>query len=79
MVGVIDVAIADHKAKVEFLSDHVLFRFADYSTARAIMSVPMPSLNPIGKLLSFAEIGLKAQVSKRKSVELFPKPSWVVR
>ena len=79
MVGVLDVAIADQKAKIEFLENHILFRFADYSTARAIMSQPMPSLDLIGRLLAFSEIGLKAKVGKRKPVELFPKPSWVVR
>ena len=78
MVGELDVAIADQKATIEFLSDHVLFRFANYKTARAVVGQPMPSLGPIGKLLKWSEFGLKAQVGKRKPIELFPQPSWIV-
>lgn len=79
MVGELNVAIADHKATIEFLSEQILFRFSDYKTARAIVIRPLPSLRPIGKLLSFSEIVLKAQVGKRKPIELFPQPSWIVR
>jgi hypothetical protein len=79
MVGVLDVTIAGHKVKIEFLGDYILFQFADYSTARSIMNQPTPSLKPIGKLLSFSQIGLKARVGRRKPIELFPQPSWIVR
>ncbi len=79
MVGELDVAIADQKATIEFLSDHALFRFADYKTARTVVGQPMPSLGPIAKLLQWSEIGLKAQIGKRKPIELFPQPSWMVR
>ncbi len=79
MVGELDVAIADQNATIEFLRDHVLFRFADYRTARAVLGQPMPSLEPIGKMLSWSKIGLKSQVGKRKPIELFPEPSWIVR
>ena len=79
MVGEIDVAIADQKATIEFLSDHVLFRFSDFRTARSIMSNPMPNLRQIGKLLSFGQIDLKAQIGSRKVIELYPRPNWVVK
>ncbi len=79
MVGELDVAIADHKATIEFLSEQILFRFPDYKTALAIVNRPLPSLRALGKLLSFSEIALKAQVGKRRSFELFPQPSWIVR
>jgi hypothetical protein len=79
MVGELDVAIADQKATIEFLGDHVLFRFADYKTARAVVGQPMPSLKPVGRLLSWSEIGLKAKIGNRKAIELYPSPSWIVR
>lgn len=79
MVGELDVAIAGHRATIVFLSEQILFRFVDYKTARAIVNRPLPSLRPLGKLLSFSEIELKAQVGNRKPIELFPQPNWIVR
>lgn len=79
MVGELAVAIADQHATIEFLGDHILFRFDDYRTARAIVSQPLPSLGPIGRLMSWSDTGLKAQIGKRKPIELFPRPSWIVR
>ena len=79
MVGELDVEIADQKATIEFLNDHVLFRFADYKTARAVVGRPLPSLVRIGRLLTWSEIGLKAQIGRRKPIELFPEPGWIVR
>jgi hypothetical protein len=79
MVGELELAIADQTATIEFVSDHVLVRFADYKTARTMVSKPMPSLNLVGQLLGFSNIGLKAQVGSRKPIELFPQPSWLVR
>ena len=79
MVGERDVAIAGQTATIEFLQDRILFHFADYATARAIVNRPLLSLARIGGLLSFCEIGLQAKVGKRKPVELFPQPRWIVR
>ena len=79
MVGELDVAVADRKATIKFLSDHVLFCFPDYRSAFAIVGQPRPSLKPIAKLLSFTGIGLKAKIGSRNPFELFPQPSWFVR
>lgn len=79
MVGKLDVAIAGQTAKFEFLRDRIRFHFADYATARAIVNRSLPSLAPIGRLLSFCEIGLQARIGNRKPIELFPRASWIVR
>ena len=79
MVGDLDIVVADRKMNIEFLSDHVLFRFADYSSAREIMRQPLPSLKLIGKLLQFSQIGLHAKIGNRSQIELFPKPNLLVR
>ena len=79
MVGELDVAIAGQEATILFLKDHVVLRFADYRSALAIVNHAMPSPEPIGKLLSFSEIGLRAQVGIRQPIELFPQPSLIVR
>ena len=79
MVGEIEVVTADQHATIEFLSDHILFRFPDLKSARVITGQPMPNLKVAGKLLAFSEIVLEAQIGNRKPVELFPKPSWLVK
>jgi hypothetical protein len=79
MVGELDVAIADQNATIEFLGDQILFHFQDYATARAVTTRPLPSLSLVGNLLSFGELRLRAQIGKRKPIELFPQASWIVR
>lgn len=79
MVGELDVAIAGQEATIHFLNDQVLLRFADYRSALAIVNQAMPNPKLVGKLLSFIEIGLRAQVGKRRPIELFPQPSLIVR
>ena len=79
MVGELHVAIADQTATIEFLRDRILFHFADYATARVIVKRPLPSLAPLARLLSLSAIGLQAQIGNRKPIELFPRPSWIVR
>ncbi len=79
MVGELDVAIADQNATIKFLGDQIVFHFQDYATARALKNRPFPSLSLVGKLLSFGELRLLAQVGKRKPIELFPQASWIVK
>jgi hypothetical protein len=79
MVGELDVASAGQTATIEFLRDRILLHFADYASARAISGCILPSPAAIGRLLSFGDIGLMAQIGNRKSVQLFPQPSWIVR
>ena len=79
MVGELHVAIADQEATILFLDDRVVLRFAGYKSALAIAKFALPSPARFGKLLSFSEIGLRAQVGKRRSIELFPSPSFIVR
>ena len=79
MVGELDVAIADRKMTIEFLGDQIMLCFPDYASARAVMGQPLPSLSPVGKLLSFSQIGLRAKVGKRHAIELFLRPSWFTK
>ena len=79
MVGEIEVATAGQHATIVFLSDYILFRFPSLKSARVITGQPLPNLAVAGKLLALSEIALKAQIGDRKPVELFPKPSWLVR
>ena len=79
MVGELDVAIADQEATILFLNDRVIFRFASYTSALGMVNHAVPNPTSIGKLLSFSEISLSAQVGKRRPIELFPNPSIIVR
>lgn len=79
MVGELDIAIADQSATILCLSDHVVLRVADYRSALTIVNHAMPGAGQIGKLLSFNEIGLSAQLGKWQPIELFPQPSLIVR
>jgi hypothetical protein len=79
MAGEIDVTIVGHAAKLIFQGDHIVLRCADVRTAFAIMKAPTPDVKPLGKLLSFSEIGLVAHVGKRKPFEIFPNPGRVTR
>ncbi|MFT5299694.1 MAG: hypothetical protein ACI87E_002258 [Mariniblastus sp.] len=79
MVGELDVTIADQNATIEFLGNQILFRFQDYATAWSISNRPLPSPSIVGKLLSFGELKLRAQIGKRKPIDLFPQAGWIVR
>ncbi len=79
MAGELAVAIAGQEATVLFLNDQIVLRVSDFRSALAIVNRAMPNPEPIGKLLLFSQIGLKAQVGQRRSFELFPQPSVIVR
>ena len=79
MVGELDVAIAGHKATVQFSNNRILMCISDYKTARRIMKTPMPDLSLAGRLLSFSQIELLTRIGSRNPFELFPQPSWIVR
>ena len=79
MVGELDVAIAGHRATIEFLGEQILFRFPNYRSARAIATHPIPSDRALARLFVSNEIVLRAQVGQREPFELFPRPYWFVR
>ena len=79
MVGELDVAIAGHKATIEFLGEQILFRFPNYRSARAISIRPLPTYRPLAQLFLSNEIVVRAQVGQREPFELFPRPNRFVR
>ena len=79
MVGEVNVAIAGQNATIQFLNDQIVLEISDYKTAWKIMKTTMPNLSLAARLLSFSEIGLMTRIGSRRPVELFPKPSWIVR
>jgi hypothetical protein len=79
MAGELDVTVAGHPMTIEFLGDSILLRFSDFVSSRSVMSQPLPSLRPIGQVLSTSEIVLRAKVGRWKPIELFPRSSWLIR
>jgi len=64
---------------IDFLSDRIVFRFADYRTAGKLQKFSLPNVRLLSRVLRFSGQRVLAKVGKRKEVELFPKPSWLVR
>lgn len=79
MAGHLDVVVGGRKGMLWFREDHVVLQVADYRSALGLLKLAMPVLDPVGKLLSFSQIGLRVAAGQRRPVELFPRPSWVVR
>ncbi|MFK7768440.1 MAG: hypothetical protein AB8B55_14560 [Mariniblastus sp.] len=78
MAGEVDVASAGHNLTIEFVGGVVRFVFPTYRAALAMAGRPVSISPNFGKVLSFGEISVEAQVGRR-TFELFPNSSWVMR
>jgi hypothetical protein len=79
MAGELDVAIAGQRATILFLNDDVVFRFANFFSARQISKQSVPNPGSIGRFLDAGGISLKGQIGSGKPFELFPRPSFIIR
>jgi len=79
MAGSVEANSSGHSTLIQFDGKRILFRIADFRSARKLQATPIPGPALVRQLLSFADLEVYAQVGKRKKTELFPNPGWVVR
>ncbi len=79
VAGEVDVAVGGHPVTLVFAGDRIVIQVADLRTATALLRTPMPSLGPLGKLLSFCDMSMVLNFRDRKAIPIFPKPNRVAK
>ena len=79
LVGSIDATCADHAAVIDFKGDHVLIRFPNYRAAGKMQQTVLPNPVLLARVLRFSEQAVFIKIGSRKEIEVFPKPSWIIR
>lgn len=80
MVGSVDAASSGHQVVIDFREDRMVFRFPDYRTANKLQSdIPLPQVQGTAKVLAGLNQSVYAKIGKRREIQIFPQPSWIVR
>lgn len=79
MVGELTLATTNQSIKIELSGETIRLILADFSTAWGVSKQPLMNVSTLRQLLSSAGLTLQLQVGGRKPIELFPKPSWILR
>lgn len=80
MVGSVDAVSSGHSVKVDFLENQILLRFPDYRTASKLQKkMSLEKLAAASRALNLLNQRVLAKIGRRREIEIFPQPSWIVR
>ena len=64
---------------IDFLKDRIVLRFPNYQAASKLGRSPLPNQALLARVLRFSDQRVLANVGNFKELELFPRPSLLVR